>query len=82
MLSKGRTDTMYPPPSTKVSLVPYKQINAIEDAKANLETGNNLINKLTPQKVSWISLIYMYKLISVGLPVTRGTARIRDMQLR
>jgi len=52
MLSKGRTDTMYPPPSTKVSLVPYKQINAIEDAKANLETGNNLINKLTPQKVS------------------------------
>jgi hypothetical protein len=47
MLSKGRTDIVYPPPSTKVSLVPYKQINATKDAKANLETSNNPIDKLT-----------------------------------
>jgi hypothetical protein len=31
MLGKGRIDTVYPPPSTKVvSLVPCGQINAIE----------------------------------------------------
>jgi len=53
MLGKGQTDTVYPPPSTKVGSVPYRQINAIEDAKADLETGNNPIDKSTPQKVSW-----------------------------
>jgi len=52
MLGKGQTDTVYPPPSTKVGSVPYRQINAIEDAKADLETGNNPIDKSTPQKVS------------------------------
>jgi hypothetical protein len=48
MLSKRRTNIIYLPLSTKViNLVPYKQINAKEDAKANLENSNNFIDKLT-----------------------------------